>query len=259
VSSAAVSRAVVSRAGVIRTTVIVGAIGLVELLCRSGVISNFTMPPPSAIVHSMIELLASGRFTADILITLRNVALAIIAAMTVGVAAATILQSSPGARRVLDPLFATYYAIPVYAFYPLLIVIFGLGDLPQIAVGFLLAVMAVLINTLNGLDRVPRVLHKVARVHHLSPVATALRVRLPFAAPYIFTGFKLCVAYSFVGVSGAEFITSNRGIGYEIAFAYNNFENRVMYPLIVFILLVVTIVNMSLYAWERRLQARRQR
>lgn len=247
-----------TRAGVIRTVVLVAAVGALEALCRTGVISNFTMIPPSAIVYSLAELLKSGRFTVDILVTLRNVGAAIVSAMVVGVLAATALQSMPAVRRVLDPLFATYYAIPVYAFYPLLIVILGLGDLPQIAVGFLLAVMAVLINTLNGLDRVPRVLLKVARVHHLRPVTTALRVRLPFAAPYVFTGFKLCVAYSFVGVIGAEFITSNRGIGYEIAFAYNNFENRVMYPLIFFILMVVTIVNMSLYAWEKHLQARRR-
>ena len=70
-------------------------------------------------------------------------------------------------RRIFDPLFAAYYAIPMYAFYPLLIVILGLGDLPQIAIGFLLAVVAVILNTLNGLDRVPRVLLKTARVHRL--------------------------------------------------------------------------------------------
>src|SRR5438876_301894 len=127
-----------------------------------------------------------------------------------------------------------------------------------VAVGYLLAVMAVIINTLNGLDRVPRVLVKVARMHRLSGWALERKVRLPFAAPYVFTGFKLCVAYSFVGVIGAEFITSSRGIGYEISYAYNNFDNQVMYPLIFLILAIVTVINMSLYAWERRLLARRR-
>jgi NitT/TauT family transport system permease protein len=147
----------------------------------------------------------------------------------------------------------------MYAFYPLLLVIFGLGDFPQIAIGFLLAVMAVIINTLNGLDRVPPVLLKTARVHRLGLVSAALRVRLPYAAPYVFTGFKLAVAYSFIGVVGAEFITSSRGIGYEISFAYNNFDNAVMYAMILFILLLVISVNMSLHAWEKRLLARRRR
>jgi NitT/TauT family transport system permease protein len=96
-------------------------------------------------------------------------------------------------------------------------------------------------------------------VHRLGLVSAALRVRLPYAAPYVFTGFKLAVAYSFIGVVGAEFITSSRGIGYEISFAYNNFDNAVMYAMILFILLLVISVNMSLHAWEKRLLARRRR
>ncbi len=246
------------RAGIIRILVILVAVGALELLCRAGAISSFVMPAPSTIVYAMFQILASGRFAADIWVTLRNVSISIVAAMLSGVVIATILHGLPTARRILDPLFATYYAIPVYAFYPLLMVIFGLGDLPQIAVGYLLAVMAVIINTLNGLDRVPRVLVKVARMHRLSGWAMERKVRLPFAAPYVFTGFKLCVAYSFVGVIGAEFITSSRGIGYEISYAYNNFANNVMYPLIFLILAIVTVINMSLYAWERRLLARRR-
>jgi NitT/TauT family transport system permease protein len=234
-------------------------VGALEVLCRTGVIPSLTAIPPSAMVASLVEILRSGRFAADIVATLRNVSISIAAAMVVGVLIGTTLQSLPATRRIFDPLFATYYAIPLYAFYPLLIVIFGLGDLPQVAIGFLLAVMAVIINTLNGLDRVPKVLLKAARVHRLGPVKTALKVRLPFAAPYVFTGFKLAVAYSFIGVIGAEFITSNRGIGYEISFAYNNFDNAVMYALILFVLVVVTTINMSLYVWEKRLLARRLR
>jgi len=246
-------------AALARTILIVGAVAALELLCRLGVIPNFTVIPPSAMAQSLWKLLASGKFTHDIVATLTNVGIAIAAAMVVGVAFGTALQSWPGARRTLDPLFATYYAVPMYAFYPLLIVIFGLGDFPQVAIGFLLAVMAVVINTLNGLDRVPAVLLKTARVHGLGFFRTALQIRLPYAAPYVFTGFKLAVAYSFIGVIGAEFITSSRGIGYEISFAYNNFDNAVMYAMILFILILVITVNMSLHVWEKRLLARRRR
>jgi NitT/TauT family transport system permease protein len=249
----------VSKAFVVRLPLIFLAVGLLEVLCRLGVIPNFTVIPPSAMAQSLWNILGSGKFTPDIIATLTNVGIAIAAAMIAGIALGTLLQSWPAARRVLDPLFATYYAVPMYAFYPLLIVIFGLGDLPQVAIGFLLAVMAVILNTLNGLDRVPPVLLKTARVHRLGFIKEAIQIRLPYAAPYVFTGFKLAVAYSFIGVIGAEFITSSRGIGYEISFAYNNFDNGVMYAMILFILLVVITVNMSLHAWEKRLLARRRR
>jgi len=139
------------------------------------------------------------------------------------------------------------------------IVIFGLGDLPQVLVGFMLALVAVIVNTLNGLDRVPHVLLKTARVQRLGRVATAIKVSLPCAAPYVFTGIKLAVAYAFIGVIGAELIMSRTGLGYEIGYAYNNFDNAVMYPLILLVLTVAASVNAVFYVWERRLLARRQR
>src|SRR5437764_93742 len=116
---------------------------------------------------------------------------------------------------------------------------------------------AVIVNTLNGLDRVPRALTKTARIHRLGPLATALQISLPYAAPYIFTGVKLAVAYSFIGVIGAELIMSRTGLGYEIGFAYNNFDNSVMYPLIVLVLAIAATVNTLFFLWEKKMLARR--
>ena len=134
---------------------------------------------------------------------------------------------------------------------------FGLGDKPQVLIGFMLAVVAVITATLNGLDSVPGVLVKTARVFRLGPIRTAWSVTLPYAAPYLFTGIKLAAAYSFIGVIGAEFIMSQSGLGYEIRYAYDNLDNGVMYPLILLILGVALTVNGVLDAWDRALRARR--
>jgi NitT/TauT family transport system permease protein len=128
-----------------------------------------------------------------------------------------------------------------------------------VLIGFMLGVVAVIVNTLNGLDRVPRVLLKTARIHRLGPVATALRITLPYAIPYIFTGIKLAVAYSFIGVIGAELIMSRTGLGYEIGYAYNNFDNATMYPLIVLVLGIAATVNSFFFIWEKKMLARRRK
>ena len=80
---------------------------------------------------------------------------------------------------------------------------------------------------------------------------------MPQAAPYILTGIKLALAYALIGVIGSEFIMSRGGIGYEIGFAYTNFDNATMYPLIVLILVLSVAINAALSAWERRLLLRR--
>ena len=87
----------------------------------------------------------------------------------------------------------------------------------------------------------------------------ALKITLPSAAPYLLAGTRLAVAYAFIGVIGAEFIMSRTGIGYEISFAYNNFDNKTMYPLILLILATSIAVNAVLSHWERVLMRRRSR
>jgi NitT/TauT family transport system permease protein len=230
-----------------------------EALCRAHIVPPLTLPAPSQIAVGLWRILTHGTFNAAILKTLSNVALAIVLAVMAGTAIGAALHRTRALRALLEPLFSTYYAIPIYAFYPLFIVVFGLGDAPQVTIGFMLAVVSMIVSTLAGLDSVPPVLGKTARVLQLGPVATVRSVTLPYAAPYLFTGIKLAVAYAFIGVIGAEFIMSNTGLGYEIRFAYDNLDNNVMYPLILLILLIAVAVNFSLDHWERTLRTRRER
>lgn len=246
-----------TRAAAIRAAVVALALASIEALCRGGAVARFTMIPPSEMASGLVLLLAGGTMTRDIVATLANVATAFALAVAVGFAAGAVLFVLPRVRRVVDPLLATYYAIPIFVFYPLFIVLFGLNRVPQIAIGFLLAVVVMIVNTLNGFDRVPRVLLKTASVHRLGRLATIFLVFLPYAALYIFTGLKLAVAYSFIGVIAAEFILSGEGLGYEISFAYNNFDNATMYPLILLVLATATLINMTLYAWEKKFLERR--
>jgi NitT/TauT family transport system permease protein len=245
--------------GRVRLAIGLALLGLLEALCRLGVIDPFAMIPPSEILWHLGRILASAQMWPAIIKTLSNVMIACASAVVAGVVLGTLIHRWRALRESLDPLFAAYYAIPVYAFYPLFIVLFGLGDVPQVLIGFMLGLVAVIVNTLSGLDRVPRVLMKTARIHRLGPVATALRVALPYAVPYIFTGVKLAVAYSFIGVIGAELIMSRTGLGYEIGYAYNNFDNAVMYPLIVLVLAVAASVNTLFFLWEKKMLARRCR
>ncbi len=241
----------------VRIAFVAAAVGILEALCLAGVIDHLTMPPPHRIMLDLVRMLAQGSLDGAILKTLGNVAIALLLAVTVGIAFAVAVHRFRHVRWCFDPLFATYYAVPVFAFYPLFLVLFGLGDAPQILIAIMLGVVAVIVSTLDGLDRVPGVLLKAARINRLGRIETALHVTLPFAAPYILTGMKLAVAYSMIGIIGAEFIMSRGGIGYEISFAYSNFDNATMYPLMLLILILSVAVNTTLAHWEKALLRRR--
>jgi len=244
-------------ATVIRTLVIIGIVGGLELACRTGALPHTVIIAPSAMVASIVETLSSGELNGDMRQTFGAVAVAATLAICGGFVVGFLIHMSPRLRRAIDPLLGAYYAIPHVAFYPVLIVIFGLGAGPLIVLATMLGIVAMIIATLGGLDRVPRVLLRTAKVHGLSPSQELFLVRLPAATPHLLSGVKLAFSYSFIGVVAGEFILSTAGVGHAIAFSYDNFDNRRMYGLILFIIGFVVVVNTSILFWERRMVARR--
>ena len=246
-----------TKAGIIRIALIAMLLIGLESLVLMGRIDPLTMQAPHKMLFDLVSILQTGKFKKSIIKTLSNAGVAFLIALILGVIVGLVIHRLKRLREALDPLFATYYAIPVFSFYPLLILLLGLGDAPQIFIAVMLGFVAVVVNTLNGIDRVPLVFLKTARVSSMGPFETATKIILPSASPYILTGAKFALAYSLIGVIGAEFIMSTGGMGYEISFAYNNFDNATMYPLIIIILFVSISINLMISRWEKALLVRR--
>src|SRR5437763_2122367 len=193
-----------TRAGWIRLVLIVGALAMLEAACRYGLISRHAVIPPTTMFQGAWQAVGSDETRADVLLTLQNVALSLVLSLLVGTAAGLLLHKATRLRRALDPLLASYYAVPTFVFYPLFIVLFGLNRWPLIAIGFLFAVVAVTINTLDGLARIPRAFVRTAAVMRLTRTQYALYIVLPPAAPWFFTGAKFALAYSLLGVIAAD-------------------------------------------------------
>jgi NitT/TauT family transport system permease protein len=248
-----------TREGWIRLIVVAAFVAGFEALCRSGIIPRAVVLPPSEMATSLWHILATGEYNKDIVSTLQNVAISSILSVIGGFVIGVIIHALPRLRATLEPLLASYYAIPTFMFYPVFIVLFGISDRAIIAIAVLLSIVAMVASTLTGLDRIPRVLRKTAAIYRMNTAKRALLIDLPAAAPHLFTGIKLAFAYAFIGVIASEFILSGKGIGYAIAYAYNNFNNRSMYGLMLFVIIVATLANAVLDTVDRRLQSRLRR
>jgi len=224
---------------------------LLEALCRTDVINNMTMIPPSQMLVALWKMAWSGRLWKEFVSSIRNVAISFALAVLFGTFIGALLHQMPRIRRVFDPLLASYYSVPFFALYPLFVVIFGLNDWPLILLGLVFSIVAVIVSTLNGIDRIPRVLLRTAMSFRMKRGSTLSLIILPAIMPQLFTGVKLALAYSFIGVLAGEFILASTGIGHGISFAYDSFDNEIMYGLIAFTLILVTLMNMGLLSLER--------
>jgi NitT/TauT family transport system permease protein len=214
------------------------------------------MIPPSEMVSALFDIIRSGRYNSDIVFTYYNTMAAAGLAISLGFFLGAALHALPRLRRLLDPLLSAYYAVPTFVFYPLLVVVFGVGRAALIVMGAMFGVVAMIVNTVLGLDHVPPAVSRTGRILKLDALRQLLLIRLPAAAPHLVSGVKLAVAYSVIGIVAGEFILATSGIGKRVAFAYDNFDNRTMYGLLLLLLMAVMVVNSCLSAWEKRLHRR---
>jgi len=242
-----------TRVAVLRLAVVAGLAGALEAACRLGAIPRTSVIPPSDMALALSEVLIERRVLEGLGETFGSVLIAFALAVSCGIGGGLVIHALPLLRRAVSPLLAAWYAIPHFAFYPLFIVLLGLGRASLVALALMLSGAAMTIATLDGLDRERRVLTKQARIYRLGTAARIRLIRLPAALPHLIGGLKLAFVYSFIGVIAGEFILSTSGLGHEISYAYDNFETRRMYGLILLTLVLAVSINLGFRAYERRL------
>ena len=107
-----------------RVLILMIGVIVLEVLCALDVIDRLTMQPPHQIAVDFVHIILSGAINQAIAHTLKNVVIACAMALIVGITFASIVHLMPPVREALDLVFSTWYAIPILAFYPLLIVVF---------------------------------------------------------------------------------------------------------------------------------------
>jgi len=253
-ATAGLSRTTKVRA--VQAAVLVSLVVSVEVGPRTGVVGRTTLIPLSVMVEELLGLLGSGQLTPHIVQTFAAVFGAFALAVVTGVPAGIMLWRVDTLKQVLDPYLLIYYAVPFFAFYPLLISILGLGIAPILAISWGFSVVIVVTNTASGLAQIPEAYTAAGRDMNLSRWQMLRYVYLPASVPYVFTGLKLGFVYALIGTIASEFILAESGLGWLISYNYNNFDVPGMYAAMLLVVSLALAVNAVLARVESRLYER---
>ena len=215
--------------GIVPPVVMVALILVVwELLCRK---TGATLPPPSKVVRDGWELIAHPFYDNGGLdkglywhlsASLQRVAFGYALASVVGIALGTLVGQSVWAMRGLDPIFQVLRTVPPLAWLPLSLAAFRDGQPSAIFVIFITAIWPIIINTAVGIRNIPQDYRNVAAVLRLNPLEFFLKIMVPAAAPYIFTGLRIGIGLSWLAIVAAEMLIGGVGIGFFIWDAWNS-------------------------------------
>ena len=237
----------------IRIAIIAAAVAILEVLADNKVFGPTLSVPPSVMFTTLIAVLANGSLVPDVARTATEVGIAYGIALLIGLPLGIVLWRSRLLATAIEPYLLAYYVIPLFAFYPLFIKILGGGIAPIVAIGVINGIGAIAMNMLVGLREIPRVQLALGRSLMLRPAQTLVHIVIPATVPQAFVGMRLGFIYSLIGVIAAEFILATAGVGYRIAYDYNNFESKTMFAAILLVLMVSIACNQALISIERRL------
>lgn len=221
-------------------------------------IDKFWVSQPSDIAGRLAEWISSGSLWFHFAITIQEMATGYVIGATVGITLGVLLARNRLLARLLDPFIMGIYSIPKLALAPLFILWFGVGLEPKIVLVATSVFFLVFLNTYAGVRDVDQELVDIIRLMGAGPREIFLRVILPSASPWIFTGLKLAVPYSLIGAIVGEIIASNKGLGYLLIHAQGQFDTAGVFAAIVvlmaFGLILNEVVNRSeghLIRWKR--------
>ena len=205
------------------------ALVLWELSARLGWLDIRFFPAPTAIGWYAFNSLDANEVWTHLSASLQRIGWGYGAGVFLGISIGIAMGLSRLARIVGYPLVAMFYPIPKIALFPLVMLIFGIGEISKIFVVALGCFFLVVMNTLRGVDQLERIHFDVAAIFQLRRADFIRHVILPGALPSIFTGVRLALGYSLVIVVAAEFSGANTGIGYWIWQAWETFAIKRLY------------------------------
>lgn len=191
-----------------------------ELLVAVGYIDRRFFPAPSTMAVRMAELLADpverGRLLVDIGATYYRLLWGFGLGATAGVVAGVAMGLSSYVRYALNPFVTATFPTPKLVIFPLLIVIFGLGDASKIALVALGVFYMTCISTLSGVLYSNPIHKEMAQAFRVPPWKRWTSVVIPSAMPSIVNGLKLGLGQALILVISSEFLSSQQGLGFFI-------------------------------------------
>ena len=176
--------------------------------------------------------------------TLVEVLLGLAVAVALGLLAALAMHLNGVVRDAGYPLLVASQAVPVVVLAPILVLSFGFGLAPKLAVVALVCFFPVTVNVLDGLRSVEPDLLKLMRSLGASRLATLRKVELPAALPFFFSGLKVAASVSVIGAVFGEWAEAQEGLGRLVLLDNNNLETPRVYAGIV----ILTLMAVALFA-----------
>lgn len=196
----------------------------------AGFVDTRFFPAPTDIAVDGWEMVISGELVGHVLATLSVVTIGFVVGGALGIVLGLVMGTLPSVEALLRPSVTGAYTIPKLGVFPLLLLIFGLGDAPKLVLVGATVFLLVALATADAAANLPQGMRDVGRSFRAGYGTKLFEIVLPSSLPGIFTSLRLSLGMSLLIVIATEFVASGReGIGFLIWNSWNLFQPAPMY------------------------------
>lgn len=236
----------------IQVGVVVVFFGAWVLVTSTHAINPLFLPAPLAVIGALGHLSVTKGFWGAVGVTAFSTAIAYAIAVTAGIVLGFFIGRSPTLTAAYRPVLAGMFAIPITLFFPLFVVMFGLGPPSKIAFGALYGFFPIVLNTIAGFSGVDPLFLRSARSQGATRMQSLRHIFVPGAWPIVLSGLRIGFFITFASVLGGETLSSASGVGHAIAHEADLLDSPPMFAWIVIVLAVTVGLNLFLSLIEKR-------
>lgn len=221
-----------------------------EMVGRLGWIDQRFFPVPSAIISEFVALLGTGELFSNLGWTVQRVAIGFVFGAIPAIMLGLMMGLSPLMMAAIRPIVAAIYPIPKVALFPLIMLIFGLGETSKWVIVAIGVFFQVFFSTLAGVAHIEQIYLDVAKNFGASRWQAYRWIAMPAALPFIFTGCQLGIGMALIVVVVAEQFGTKVGLGYMIWRSWQVFEVRDMFVGLMMVALLGYCIQLAMGALE---------
>jgi NitT/TauT family transport system permease protein len=222
-----------------------------ELAGRFGWIDVRFFPAPTTIIGVLFELTRSGELIEHVAISMQRIVLGFLLGGIPAVIIGICMGLWRPVRALIDPLISAIFPIPKSALVPLILLIFGLGEMSKVVMVAIGVFFPIAINATAGVMQINPIYLDVGKSFKAGRWDTFRTIALPGALPFIMTGVKLGAGIALILIAVTEMVGAKSGIGYMIWSAWEIFAVPKMYVGLFTIALIGFAVTFLLREVER--------
>jgi sulfonate transport system permease protein len=182
----------------------------------AGLLPERLLASPVTIARTAVELTQAGTLPDAIAVSLQRAAIGFAIGAAAGIGLAVVAGLSRLGENAVDPPMQMLRTLPFYGLIPLLILWFGIGEIPKVALVAFGTMFPLYLNTFSGIRGVDGKLAELAEVQRLGRAALIRHIVLPGALPQTLVGLRQSLGVAWLALIVAEQVNADAGLGYLI-------------------------------------------